>query len=1120
MGERLQESAKPPAHVADLAEMRAALMIVADLAPASRAPALALGAGARSLGFSMRPTASALVFEAPGGRVKTGAAQFGRMLVIGCEWPPVVTAEFGAEAGTGATAGSIEVALAREADMPTLIDDLALPPDASEVTMRAASQKLEHLLRPIGNQGPVRRRLNRDILERPSNTVRSFPIFSAETLPPAMGASLMRRALIAKIPEGDLKPEWMAQHAAEQWPALRAIGEAIVRRFAALGWDDTAELLTVTDARWRVELTRRMGELCAGPAVDWLPERAAPILTGLELCETAAKLSPGFLTARVLSALVRHLDAQGERITDRMGAATDLRDALGEMIRTALFERKAHVCDDMGNPKVAEVELFGTPQGHGLRPDHDGKPAGEGVAFYSVTEGLAVKGADLRNLARRSRDARFVSMGERAFVKALGAAGALVPYKGDTAYSWLTRIGPEKEPGRWLYVSRETFTTPPEPLSCPRDPGPSDAPGGGSQADWIAWAAQLMDADETEGEPIDWLELTADETAARLEEVAKNGREIVSLKREIEDPDAPRWAPLAPPHDPTDPDAIETAAAWDRLQAEREAREALARGDVPELSAELLDRPTLGAFPVPAIAAEPVEAPASAPVVPAEAPEAPSAPSRRTKAPARRGAKAEAIPAKPRTKPESAPRGYVPLATDGRVIVAPDGSRRELPVPVEVLDAGHVAEAARELSAGRPAVVLVSARAHDALGLGDTWAPEPEASAAEALDAHPLAARAIARGVPVVLASTASGALAVGESHAERVEIDFPRWSGSGDFRAVETLDLDQLESAAVKFAAALGLTYATSGAATITHLIRNLSPKLGPAWLEPDLSDDSRPSWVRAKPGGGWSRKLTKAESGRPYVAVYDRSGSYASAWGGLVTGTGRWEQAGAVAELPGRDTPAGYWLVDVEPLRVALKLGSAKPDPFAKLGAPNGPQWLTTPLAQLARDLTNALGLDLRALDAYTQAAHGRALTKPAERIRAAREALALDPSPAARAALAIVKTGYSAALGWCEYSNRPPDPLARPYWNRAVIDRFGANAWRSLETAEPAPFAWVDIDACLFATGDSSMAPWPPEKIGPGFGCWKRKGALVSMKEAAPLLNAGNVQAVVALAEEKDK
>jgi hypothetical protein len=619
----------------------------------------------------------------------------------------------------------------------------------------------------------------------------------------------------------------------------------------------------------------------------------------------------------------------------------------------------------------------------------------------------------------------------------------------------------------------------------------------GPQASYLDWIGGLIDSADAEGEAVDWLGLSADETAELAGTVTRNLAELVSAKRMIEDPDAPRAPEPPPPLDPLDPEVIETAAAWEALH--------------PELF------PAGGAVVVPSTTtAAPVEAPS-------EALQSPESPARaiRTRKPAESPTRGPGrLNAKPRTKPESAPRGYVPLATDGRVIVAPDGSRRELPVPVEVLDAGHVAEAARELSAGRPAVVLVSARAHDALGLGDTWAPEPEASAAEALDAHPLAARAIARGVPVVLASTASGALAVGESHAERVEIDFPRWSGSGDFRAVETLDLDQLESAAVKFAAALGLTYATSGAATITHLIRNLSPKLGPAWLEPDLSDDSRPSWVRAKPGGGWSRKLTKAESGRPYVAVYDRSGSYASAWGGLVTGTGRWEQAGAVAELPGRDTPAGYWLVDVEPLRVALKLGSAKPDPFAKLGAPNGPQWLTTPLAQLARDLTNALGLDLRALDAYTQAAHGRALTKPAERIRAAREALALDPSPAARAALAIVKTGYSAALGWCEYSNRPPDPLARPYWNRAVIDRFGANAWRSLETAEPAPFAWVDIDACLFATGDSSMAPWPPEKIGPGFGCWKRKGALVSMKEAAPLLNAGNVQAVVALAEEKDK
>jgi hypothetical protein len=236
------------------------------------------------------------------------------------------------------------------------------------------------------------------------------------------------------------------------------------------------------------------------------------------------------------------------------------------------------------------------------------------------------------------------------------------------------------------------------------------------------------------------------------------------------------------------------------------------------------------------------------------------------------------------------------------------------------------------------------------------------------------------------------------------------------------------------------------------------------------------------------------------------------------LVTGTGRWEPQAGPVELPGRDTPAGYWFVDVAPLRGALGLGSTKPDPFAKLGAPDGPQWLTTPLAQLAHDLAAALGLDLRALAAYTQAEHGRYLTKPAERIRAAREALSLDKSPAAAAALAIVKTGYSAALGWCEYSNKPPDRLAHPYWNRAVIDRFGANAWRSLETAEPAPFAWVDIDACLFAAEAPEVAPWPAEKIGQGFGCWKQKGRAVPMAEAAKALRAGNVRAIVALAEDE--
>jgi hypothetical protein len=451
------------------------------------------------------------------------------------------------------------------------------------------------------------------------------------------------------------------------------------------------------------------------------------------------------------------------------------------------------------------------------------------------------------------------------------------------------------------------------------------------------------------------------------------------------------------------------------------------------------------------------------------------------------------------------------------VILGTDGSRRELPGPVEALDAGHVAEAARELSAGRPAVVQVLPAAHGALGLPEIWSVGPEASSAELLDAHPLAARARVRGVPVRLASNASGALAVGETHADTVEIDFPAWSGSGDFRGA--VDLDGLERSTVLYAEALGLTYATSGAATVTHLIRNLNPKLGPAWPEPEILDAKAGGWKRARhavPGNGWHRELSTTEKARPYVAVYDRSGSYASTWGGLVIGTGRWEPMTGPVELPTKDTPAGYWLVNIEPLREALGLGTTKGDPFAKHGNPTGPQWLTTPLAQLARDLADAAGLDLRALSAYLWPSVARPLTKPGERIRGAREALAADLSPEAKAALAVVKTGYSAALGWCEYSNKAPDPLARPYMNRANIDRFGANLFRSLEKANPAPFGWVDIDACLFAVKAPEAAPWPAEKIGTAYGCWKCKGRALEMAEALPFIETGNVRGLVALAE----
>jgi hypothetical protein len=549
-------------------------------------------------------------------------------------------------------------------------------------------------------------------------------------------------------------------------------------------------------------------------------------------------------------------------------------------------------------------------------------------------------------------------------------------------------------------------------------------------------------------------------------------------------------------------------------------------GDLPEpCPPELVDPETAAAFD--AIAAGPVEAPGSAPVAPAEAPEAPPAPSRRTKAPARRGAKAEAIPAKPRTKPAAAPSRpsrYVPMVTDGRVILGPDLVAVGVERPeAEPLDVGYIAATAEARSreafgAGRP-IVQLWPQAHESLGLPKRWRPT-EAGAPELVDTHPLAARAIARGVAVRLIDNTPGACYVG---AVKVEIDFPAW-GSGDWlpkTGEVPLDLAQLESALVKFSEALGIVYATSAGATMTHLIENRnrdrSGKLTitPAGFEPELS----PEWLH-NGRGGYSRPLTAAELERPYVRAFDRSGSFGSAWKGLVTGLGHWEHLAGPVELPKHDYPPGYWLIDVDPLREALGLGITKPDPFAKLGAPEGPQQYTTPLAQLARDLADAAGLDLRALSADVQPLKGEHLTKPGEAVKRAREMLSADPSPEARAALAVVKTGYSAAPAQMEHSHKAPDELARAVWNRSMIDRWGANLWRSLEKADPAPFAWIDTDTALFALDGPDALPWPAKYIGTGYGQWKPKGAPAEMATAAELLTAGDVLAVEALCIAKEK
>jgi len=177
------------------------------------------------------------VLEGRAGSGKTSSAAAARWLTMGPEWPPTQSAAF------ADTPLAIELAVNREADMPVLIDDLALQLDASESEKREANKKLEHIIRPAGNNTSMRRRGTRDLLEAQSNRVRGVCILTAENLPPAIGESLLRRCLVVTIARGDVDTDAMRNCTPELWPAVSTLGRRIVARLGELGREDAGAQL-------------------------------------------------------------------------------------------------------------------------------------------------------------------------------------------------------------------------------------------------------------------------------------------------------------------------------------------------------------------------------------------------------------------------------------------------------------------------------------------------------------------------------------------------------------------------------------------------------------------------------------------------------------------------------------------------------------------------------------------------------------------------------------------------------------------------------------------------------------------------------------------------------------
>jgi hypothetical protein len=472
------------------------------------APLVGIAAGARSFGQSLRAVPGALVFHGDPNTGKTSSATAGRMLALAPAWPPLVTARF------SDTPTDIEMKVDHEADMPTLIDDLALTRDASPMEQREAVQKLERLIRSVGNQEAVRGRRRRDLTAQEPRFVRSIPVITAQSLPPGMQASLYRRAVVIGLVSGDC--DWRWWKAANESgdlderiaPGLRTIGDRIIARLGAA--DEPAAVLAAADRAGLAALRPHVDEAAPGwdrseTGMAGVVDMAGAMLGGLALVADAAGLDEAArdeLLARAAAPLARSLAVQADTMEDRRQVSDDLRTAIGDIIRHAMLARRAHLTGPDGTTAGTYGPAGLTYQDKGLRDlgrsEITGLTAyeGAGVALHDVPTygGIAVRASGLHSLITASRDERAAGYSVKSIGKALARAGALVQGRG-TSHVRKVRLQGETS-GDWRLVldprviwpdldedeagpdDVDSGTTPPAgPAGPDEGPGPDSAGG-------------------------------------------------------------------------------------------------------------------------------------------------------------------------------------------------------------------------------------------------------------------------------------------------------------------------------------------------------------------------------------------------------------------------------------------------------------------------------------------------------------------------------------------------------------------------------------------------------------------------------------------------------------------
>jgi hypothetical protein len=433
-------AAAAPVEPAPSADVAAAL---ATIAGRGRGVALAgLGIGVRSLGQSLHKVLGGYVFAGNPNAGKTNAGWTARTLLIARPgranaWPPLPSATF------ADTAAYVEGVFDTEADMPALFDDAAVYAGSTRAAENAVAELLEKTYRPLANDAPIKGRSSQTMLPRPSHYVRSPVISTVQDAP--MQNSLRRRVLILPVEHGDVDVNWYrgpvehpGTNAAALVRPLRTLGEHVVIPYLAQ-LADAPGYLAAKDGEALAALTGRLdaelpGWQSSSEGLAGVAELAACALAGLLIVADALpELRAEVIAEPAVSYLVRAVAAQAGLMADAATVEAP-GPALADVIRAALLNGRAHVCDEHGVPSPQLDGL--SAQEHGLEripgkftTAGDPEYRGRGVPLYHLPEldGLGVSSANLHKLVTDAADPRLRSRGVLALPGQLADAGVIVP---------------------------------------------------------------------------------------------------------------------------------------------------------------------------------------------------------------------------------------------------------------------------------------------------------------------------------------------------------------------------------------------------------------------------------------------------------------------------------------------------------------------------------------------------------------------------------------------------------------------------------------------------------------------------------------------------------------------